>query len=154
MVNILAQNNKMAVASVIGIAMIWAFTLFPSESFAQVDNGKPAKLLVGTMVAPPFAMKTTDGVWEGLSVDLWQKVASVLGVQYELQRYGTIGAYLDAVEKGKLDVVIALAVTEKRETLLDLSHSYYRSGLAIAVSGDSVGRGWFGFLAASKSPAR
>ncbi len=144
-VNILTQNNKMAVARVIGIAMIWAFTLFPSESFSQVNNGKPAKLIVGTMDAAPFAMKTADGVWKGLSVDLWQKVASVLGVQYELQQYNTIGTYLDAVEKGKLDVVIALAVTEKRETFLDLSQSYYRSGLAIAVSGDSIGRSWFGF---------
>jgi hypothetical protein len=144
-VNILTQNNKMAVARVIGIAMIWAFTLFPSESFSQVNNGKPAKLIVGTMDAAPFAMKTADGVWKGLSVDLWQKVASVLGVQYELQQFNTIGTYLDAVEKGKLDVVIALAVTEKRETFLDLSQSYYRSGLAIAVSGDSIGRSWFGF---------
>ena len=144
-VNILTQNNKMAVARVIGIAMIWTFTLFPSESFAKADNGKPAKLIVGTMDAAPFAMKTADGVWEGLSVDLWQKVASVLGVQYELQQYDTTGAYLDAVEKGKLDVAIALAVTEKREILLDLSQSYYRSGFAIAVPGDSVGRGWFSF---------
>ena len=135
----------MAVARVIGIAMIWAFTLFPSESFSQVNNGKPAKLIVGTMDAAPFAMKTADGVWKGLSVDLWQKVASVLGVQYELQQFNTIGTYLDAVEKGKLDVVIALAVTEKRETFLDMSQSYYRSGLAIAVSGDSIGRSWFGF---------
>ena len=131
----------MAIASVIGIAMIWAFTLFPSESFAQVDNGKPAKLLVGTIAAPPFAMKRADGTWEGLSIDLWQAVASVLGVQYEIRKCDTSGQLLDAVEKGKLDVVIVLAATEKRETLLDLSQSYYRSGLAIAVSGDSAGRG-------------
>ena len=136
---------KMAIASVIGIAMIWAFTLFPSESFAQVDNGKPAKLLVGTIAAPPFAMKRADGTWEGLSIDLWHAVASVLGVQYEIRKCDTFGQLLDAVEKGKLDVVIMLAATEKRETLLDLSQSYYRSGLAIAVSGDSAGRGWPGF---------
>ena len=42
--NILVQNNKMAIARVIGIAMIFAFTLLPSESFAKVDNGKPDKL--------------------------------------------------------------------------------------------------------------
>jgi ABC-type amino acid transport substrate-binding protein len=144
-VNILTQNKKMAVARVIGIAMIWTFTLFPSESFAKADNGKPTKLIVGTMDAAPFAMKTADGVWEGLSVDLWQKIASVLGVQYEYKQYDTIGAYLDAVEKGKLDVVIALAVTEKREISFEFSQTYYRSGYAIAVSVDSVGRGWFGF---------
>ena len=143
--NILAQNNKMAIASLIGIAMIWAFTLFTSKSFAQVDNDKPAKLLVGTIAAPPFAMKTTDDTWEGLSVDLWHAVASVLGVQYEMRKYGTMGQLLEVVENGKVDVVIALAVTEKREIILDMSHSYYRSGSAIAVSGDSAGLGWPGF---------
>jgi len=61
-VNFLAQNNKMTVPNVIGIPMIWIFTLFPSELFAQVDNGKPAKLLIRTTAASPFAMKTADGV--------------------------------------------------------------------------------------------
>ncbi len=143
--NLLAQNKKMAIASVIVIAMIWACTLLPSESFAQVDNGKPSKLIVGTTAGPPFAMKKADGTWEGLSIDLWQAVASVLGVQYEIQQYGTIGQSLDAVKNGQLDVAIALAATEKREIILDMSHSYYRSGLAIAVSGDRAGRGWIGF---------
>lgn len=128
-----------------GSAMICTFTLLPSESFAQVDNNKPAKLLVGTIIAPPFAMKTAEGAWEGLSIALWQAVASLLDIQYEMLKYNTPGQLVDAVETGKLDVIIGLAVTEKREIALDLSHSYCRSGLAIAVSGDSAGRGWVDF---------
>lgn len=140
-VNRVAQNHKTTVASAVGIVALWAFVSLPLRSFAQVDDGEPAKLVVGTIAAPPFAMKTADGTWEGLSIDLWHEVATVLGVQYELQQYDTIGQLLDAVEKGKLDVVVALPATEKHEITLDMSQSYYRSGLGIAVSRDSAGRG-------------
>ncbi|MBL0714803.1 MAG: transporter substrate-binding domain-containing protein [Desulfosarcina sp.] len=139
------QNKKMAIASVIVIGMTFAFTWLPSESCAQVDNNKQGKLSVGTVVAPPFAMKGADGTWEGISIDLWQAVASVMGVQYEIRKSDTFGQLVDAVENGKLDVALALAVTEKHEIALEFSNSYYRSGLAIAVSGDSGGRGWSGF---------
>jgi ABC-type amino acid transport substrate-binding protein len=68
-----------------------------------------------------------------------------VGVRYEIRKYGTIGQLLEAIENRKLDVILALAGTEGREITLDLSHSYYRSGVAIAVSEDHAGRGWIGF---------
>ena len=117
-----AVKTGLAMAIAFGISMIWAFTVFPSESFAQADNDKPVKLTVGTIAAPPFAIKTAVGVWEGLSIDLWKAIASQLGVQYAIRKYDTIEQVLDAIENGKLDVAIALMVTEKRETILDMSH--------------------------------
>ena len=33
------------------------------------------ELVVGTKVAPPFAMKAEDGTWRGISIDLWRRVA-------------------------------------------------------------------------------
>jgi len=119
---------------------------------AHESEPKPAKLLVGTIAAPPFAMKTADGVWEGLSIDLWQAIAAVLGVQYEIRKYGASRQLINALENGKLNVVIALAVTEQREVILDLSHSYYRSGLSIAVSGGGHRLGWRGLAGHMYSP--
>ena len=81
-----------------------------------------AKLLVATIVAPPFAMKTADSTWEGLSIDLWHAVASKIGVEYEIQTRDTFGQLVDAVEKRAVDVVIALAASPEREIILDLSH--------------------------------
>ena len=144
--NIPVYYKKTGIAGIIAMAMIWALPLSVSESPAQVDKGKSARLQVGTIAAPPFAMKTADGRWEGLSIDIWQAVASAMGVQYEIREYNTMGRLVNAVERGELDVVIALAATEKREIILDLSQSYCRSGSAIAVSGDKSGRGLSGIL--------
>jgi ABC-type amino acid transport substrate-binding protein len=144
--NILAQNKKMAVASIMGIALVSAFIWLPCESFAQTDAGKPARLSVGTVVAPPFTMQAAGGTWDGIGIELWRAVAFVLGVQYEMRKYDTFEQLVDAVEKRKIDVALSLAVTAKREVILDFSQSYYRSGLAIAVSEDSAGRGWSGFV--------
>ena len=128
------------------VLTLWAFALLPPGSFARLDDGRPAKLKVGTVVGPPFAIKTAGGAWEGLSLDLWQAVASELGTQYNIKEHSTSEQLVEAVAHGKLDVALILAATEQRESILDLSHPYYRSGLAIAVSRDSVGRGWAGFF--------
>ncbi len=59
---------------VAGILMLWALAVLPPGSLAQVDDGKPAKMSVGMVAAPPFAMKTGGGAWEGLSIDIWQAI--------------------------------------------------------------------------------
>ncbi len=131
--------------SIAGILTLWAFVILPPTSFAQIDGGNSVKLRVGTVVAPPYAVKTAGGTWEGFSIDLWQAVASMIGVHYDVKEYGTFDQLVDVVANEKLDVAIGLAGTEQREAILDLSHPYYQSGLAIAVPKDSVGRGWSGF---------
>ena len=129
-----------------GIVVLFAVAVVSPGAFAQVGGSIPTKLKVGVVAAPPYVMKTADGRWEGLSADLWQAVASAIGVRYEIQEFGTFEQLVEAAAKGTLDVVMVLAATRERETLLDLTHPYYRSGLAIAVSAESVSRGWFGFL--------
>ena len=140
------SKTDLAMAIAISIAMFWVIALFPSDSIAQVDNANPDKIIAGTIVAPPFAMKTAVGTWEGLSINLWQAIASELGAQYEIRAYDTIEQILEEIENHNLDVAIALMVTEQRETILDMSHSYYRSGYAIATSEDISRRGWSGFF--------
>jgi len=133
-------------AGVVGIVSLWVFALLPQGAFTQIESGNAATLKVGLVAAPPFAMKTAEGAWEGLGIDLWQAVASVLGAPYEMREFGTFEQLEKAVADGKLDIVVGLAATEHREIILDLSHPYFRSGLAIAVPRDSLGRGWSGFI--------
>jgi ABC-type amino acid transport substrate-binding protein len=45
-------------------------TLLSVNALASDEKAVPQKLLVGAMVAPPFAMKTADGRWEGFSIEL------------------------------------------------------------------------------------
>jgi ABC-type amino acid transport substrate-binding protein len=127
------RNHQRVIKKVFGIITLWIITLLSVNALAQDEKGVPQKLLVGVMVTPPFAMKTTDGRWEGLSIELWQAIAQDLGVEYELIEYNSIGQIVEVVEKGELDVFTASAVTESRETVLDMSHPFLASGSAIAV---------------------
>ena len=90
------------------------------------------KLLVGTKVAPPFAMKDKHGQWEGISIDLWSLIAKRLDIEYEYKEYD-LKTLLKNVENKKLDIAIAaITITADREKKFDFSHSYYTTGLSIA----------------------
>jgi len=109
----------LSLAGVACIVAVLAVALLPPRSFAQADTEEPAGLQVGTVAAPPFAMKTEGGAWEGLSIDLWQAVASALGAQYEVREYGTFEQLLDALAKENLYVAIGLAATSFAATAVD-----------------------------------
>jgi ABC-type amino acid transport substrate-binding protein len=132
-VNIVSLNHKMVIVRVLGIVTFCVFAFLSFE-----------KLLVAVVDAPPFYMKTTDGSWEGLSIELWQAVAQELGVEFELREYN-FEQELDAVTRGEVDVILALAVTEKYEVSMDLSHPFLRSGAAIAVPAEATEHSWLRF---------
>jgi polar amino acid transport system substrate-binding protein len=131
----------MNIVRVSGIVTLWIVTIMSISAFAQNDSVVPDRLLVGTVVVPPFAMKTTDGQLEGLAIELWQAVAQDLGVAFELREY-SLGQILEAVEKGDLDAIIVSVVTEQREIIMDYSQPFLTSGSAIAVSADPPGHSW------------
>jgi ABC-type amino acid transport substrate-binding protein len=143
-VKIVLQNHKMVIAKIVGIVTLLIVTLLSVNALAQDDSGAPDKLLVAVVDAPPFYMKTTDGNWEGLSIALWQAVARELGVEFELREY-SFEQELDAITRGEVDVILALAVTEQREISMDLSHPYLRSGSAIAVPAEGTEHSWLRF---------
>jgi polar amino acid transport system substrate-binding protein len=110
---------------------------------AQPSTGRT--LMVGTKLAPPFAMKNADGTWSGISIDLWHTIATELKLSYELREFDLQGL-LDGVEKGSLDLAVAaLTISAEREKLMDFTHPFYITGFGIAVARSSK-RHWFGFL--------
>jgi len=139
-----SQNHKMVIPRVLGIVALWIFVFSPVNALAQVDSAAPDKLLVGVVDAPPFTMKTTDGRWEGLAIELWQAIAQKLGVEFDLREY-TPEQLMDAVNRGEVDVIPALAATEEREILMDLSLPFLRSGSAIAVPAEATRLSWLRF---------
>lgn len=103
-----------------------------ADGSAPSDAQKP-RLIVGTKVAPPFSMKGADGAWKGISIDLWNRVAARIGVQTEFREFDLKGL-LKATETGAIDVgIAAITLTPARESVLDFSHSFYYTGLGIAV---------------------
>ncbi len=90
-------------------------------------------LKVGVIQEQAFAMRQPDGSWRGIAVDLWSEVARELGLQYTLVETDLPGI-LAGLRQGTLDVAAtALTLTPEREETLDFSHSFFRSGLGIAV---------------------
>jgi polar amino acid transport system substrate-binding protein len=118
----------------------------PDESGWAADPADSQSVpRVGVVEAPPFAMKGDDGDWEGIAVELWRHVARDLGLRFGFQEM-PIADMVAAIEQGKLIAVVTAIATADRERVMDLSHPYYSSGLAIAVRVGSSGGDWLGLL--------
>lgn len=96
---------------------------------------------VGIKPVPPFAMSDGEGGWNGISVELWQRVANQLGWQTEWVVMETPRDQIEGLAAGTIDIAVgALSMTTEREELMDFSHTFYSTGLAIAtpVKSDSL----------------
>lgn len=100
----------------------------------QVLPGEPKEqLIIGTKVAEPFVIKTPNGEWDGLAMNLWEKIAREMNVEYKIKQYDLEGL-IDAVSKGEVDIGVSpMTITAEREKIFDFSHPYYITGLTIAV---------------------
>lgn len=90
-------------------------------------------LVVGVKEAPPFAMRDAEGEWEGISIELWNRIADANGYVCEFREM-EFDDLLDAVARGEVDAgVAAITVNSDRERVLDFSHPFFLSGIGIAV---------------------
>ncbi|MDA1015268.1 MAG: transporter substrate-binding domain-containing protein [Planctomycetota bacterium] len=100
------------------------------------ESGRP--LRIATKDATPFAMRDANGLWTGISIELWREVAAVLKME-EGTDYEFIEMKLPDIVRGREDKTVdvgvaAMTMTHNREKVMDFTHGYYNSGLGIAVS--------------------
>jgi ABC-type amino acid transport substrate-binding protein len=119
------------------------FNTVPVVAQEAAPAAEPASgsdvLVIGTKVAPPFAIRQEDGSWRGIAIELWDEVAEQLGYDYRLQE-ATLEELISGLEDGSFDAsVAALTMTAERERRIDFSHGFHSSGLGIAVP--AVGEG-------------
>lgn len=93
---------------IIGLTAFLVMVALAVDTPAQQDTPGASKILVGALQATPFAMKTADGVWEGLSIELWQSIAQAMAVDYEVIQYEDIDRLKMDLERGVLDVFISM----------------------------------------------
>lgn len=136
------SNHKAILAGVCGMIWLWRFLFLPVDALCQEDSPAARKVLVGAAAAPPLCMKTADGRWEGFGIEIWEAVAQRIGVAFQYREYGSFGALLDAIEKGEIDVIPAMPVEERFESVMDFSQSYLKSGLSIAVPAEGSDSKW------------
>lgn len=114
------------------------------------------ELVVATKEAPPFAMKQPDGNWNGISIELWRRIADQAHLRFHLVETQNVSDLVDGVANGKFDAgVAAVTVTAARARRVDFTQPFYNTGLGIAVPVNenpwvSIGRALlsFGFFQA------
>ena len=78
-------------------------------------------------------MKNDDGHWQGISIELWQRIADQLNLRYRFRETDLQGL-IDGVAGGKFDAAVAaLTISAAREAVLDFSQPFYTMGLGVAV---------------------
>ncbi len=108
-----------------------------SIAFAQQPN-YDSVLLVGVDQSPPFSMKNGDK-WEGLSVELWERIALEKNIKYKYveEPFNNI---LQDVGNCQLDIGLpAITVTSDREALMDFSYPYMIEDVAVATNSKKSG---------------
>lgn len=129
------------IALLLLLSILFAGTT-PQPALSQAAaQSEPGKLVIGTMRVPPFVLRGDDGVWNGLSVELWKRIAAELKVPYEFREYDyDPEGLLRAVERHEIDAAIAaIPVTAEDEARFDFSHPYFAAGLGIAVRTEAKG---------------
>lgn len=119
-----------AVLAVCVAGPVFAQSAKPSDLESLLQR----QIVVGTKDAPPFAMKTREGEWTGISIELWRRIAQDKKITYRFHEEETVPALIDATAAGKVDIAVAaLTVTAGREDMLDFTSAFYGTGLGIAV---------------------
>ena len=121
----------------VGAFLAFDLSAAPAENVA--DTAGPDKILkIGTKISPPMAMKSKDGTWEGISIELWKKIAAELHVRYEFVEM-PLTDLLKSVQTSSIDAAVgSLSVTSEREKTLDFSQPFFHTGLSIAVRHDQA----------------
>jgi ABC-type amino acid transport substrate-binding protein len=115
------------------LAAVLVFLVFAGFTAAQ-----DAPLKVAVYDAPPYGHVEPDGSVDGVSVDLWRRVAESLGREYHLVPVTQMEAVLQGLERKDYDVAIgAITITPARLARVDFSYPTHRSGAAVAVREDT-----------------
>jgi ABC-type amino acid transport substrate-binding protein len=115
-------------------------------SAALLHAEPPAKLRAGIYVRPPFAMKDADGKWNGLAVDVWERVSSELNLPYEYVETSMDDAIVQ-LATGKLDFVVGgIGVSPERAKMVEFSQPFLAMPAAVAVLKRSQIPYWTDFI--------
>ncbi len=98
---------------------------FPSTARSfQAPDTVQGSYKVGVFESPPFMIKSQQGQWDGISVDLWRFVADELNIMYELVETQP-GQVIAQIENGALDMALALNANGEDAKRVSFSQVYY-----------------------------
>ncbi len=122
------ENMKMISSLLLVMGCWWSATAAADEV-----------LKVGVRDTPPFSYQDADGHWRGISVELWEQLATSLQREFVYLPQPQLDPMLDDLANNRLDVAIgALTVTSAREVSADFTHPFYTAGVGIAARAEKT----------------
>lgn len=104
-----------------------------SGEMKKVQPLKDNYVIASDSTFAPFEFQNADGKYEGIDVDLVNRIAELQGFNVTFKFIGFSSA-VQAVESGQADAMIAgMTITDEREKAFDFSTPYFNSGIQIAV---------------------
>jgi polar amino acid transport system substrate-binding protein len=124
-------------------SIIFIIFLLPFIGLSQNDTIIEKKVLnIGVKNTPPFIINTGDK-YTGISIDLWESIASKKGYDFVYSDYtqkiedSNIDVMINDVINQKIDICInPLTVNKSRLEKFDFGQPFYISSLAVAVKTD------------------
>ncbi len=132
--------NKMLYGFLLGLIACITAPAYAQES-PEAFNPEKDTLVVALTGNEPFVMenKMTKEP-EGIAVALWEELAFKARWHYRYKRYESIGKALQAIQRGKADMVVGpISITAARAKNVSFSQPYYNSSLSIASLEDQGG---------------
>ncbi|NEO58136.1 MAG: transporter substrate-binding domain-containing protein [Okeania sp. SIO3B5] len=122
------MTSKVQLLSLLSITLI---SLFPLSARAT-------KLRVGVAGSPPFVIKDGEyGDVKGISIDIWQELASLEGLEYELSPQDSVRDSIDSITRGELDLVIGpISITSDRLEQVAFTQPYFLANIGLLMSGE------------------
>jgi ABC-type amino acid transport substrate-binding protein len=130
----------------------WALALLLAAAMPVPAAVAEPVLRVGVVDGSPPCSYREAGVWRGLSVDLWSRIATLERLPYVVSEWPSVRAMLEASREGRLDVAVGcINVSPDRLRRYRFSLPFQEDGLAVMVvkSRLDLGRS---FLAALLTP--
>lgn len=108
--------------------------LFVNSISAQITTPKTNSLRVGIAGTAPFVFtESGNPTPQGISVRIWDEIATNLDWSYQYQSYKSVNLALDALKKGDVDLVVGpITINSQRLNDFKFSQPFYQSSLAIA----------------------
>lgn len=119
------------------VSALFLLSLSASANTAIVADDELAlpeeTLQVAVRVGAPFIIERADGSYGGITIELWERIADELGLDFEYQP-ADLESLLSGMRDMQYDVGLGpLTVTAERERFLDFSQPFHNAGLAIAL---------------------
>lgn len=105
---------------------------------ATAGTRRTGRLRVGFAGSPPFV--SSEAPPDGLSIGVWRLAAAAADLRYDLVPVPSVGAALDAVSRGELDVAVGpISITSERAARVVFTQPYFQSRIGILARMESVG---------------